>query len=190
MKSYSLTPLLSIEHWSLAIEPSSGRAYTTLPIRAARHQSRFEGSFGVIGRRSPMTNDHVSILNSQFTRKNRRLNPWLQSPPNRREPNLNCGQKCTTVRLTPFPFPLSSEHKHGNIGGRWSITGARSVDKVSFWSAPAERRVPTSRDFVRPGHPRTPDAARAKAVSRSACHRTPQCAWPRRIDRLCPWPRP
>ena len=36
-----------------------------------------------------------------------------------------------------------------------------------------EPGVPASRDFGRPGRPRAPDAARAKAVSRSACHRTP-----------------
>jgi prepilin-type N-terminal cleavage/methylation domain-containing protein len=45
-------------------------------------------------------------------------------------------------------------------------TGAvKAVDKVAFWSAPAERGVPTSRDFGRRGRPTTPDAARAKAFS-------------------------
>jgi hypothetical protein len=77
------------------LDKAAMRPSTTLPIRAAKQQGRFEGSFGVIRRHSSMTNDHFSILNSQFTRKNRRLNPLLQSQPSRCEPNLNCCQKCT-----------------------------------------------------------------------------------------------
>jgi hypothetical protein len=52
--------------------------------------------------------------------------------------------------------------------------GQRSVDKVVFWSAPAERSGDGA--FGRPRRPRMPDAARAKAAPRSACHRTPD--WP------------
>jgi len=58
---------------------------------------------------------------------------------------------------------------------------ARAVDNAVLWSAPAERSVPTSRDFGRPGRPGAPAAARAKAVSRSACHRTPKPPFGRRL---------
>jgi hypothetical protein len=44
-----------------------GRASTTLPIRAAKHHSRSESSFGVIRRHSSITNDRFSMLNFQFT---------------------------------------------------------------------------------------------------------------------------
>ncbi len=64
------------------------RASTTLPIRAAKHQSRFESSLGVIRSHSSMTNDHFSILNFQFTSMNRWPSPLMQP-----QQNLTCLQR-------------------------------------------------------------------------------------------------
>jgi hypothetical protein len=73
---------LSIEHWSLAISE-----YATQLV-ALLHQSRFESSFGVIRSHSSMTNDHFSILNFQFTSKDRWPSPLMQP-----QQNLTCLQR-------------------------------------------------------------------------------------------------
>jgi len=48
----------------------------------------------------------------------------------------------------------------------------RAVAKVGIWSAPAERSGDGA--FGHAGRPGASAAARAKAVSRFACHRTPK----------------
>jgi hypothetical protein len=56
-------------NWPARCRPRrvSGRASTTLPVRAAKHHSRSESSCGVIRGHSSITNDRFSILNFQLT---------------------------------------------------------------------------------------------------------------------------
>jgi hypothetical protein len=65
---------------------------------ALLHQSRFESSLGVIRSHSSMTNDHFSILNFQFTSKDRWPSPLMQP-----QQNLTCLQRLLVFK-DPTPF--------------------------------------------------------------------------------------
>ena len=121
------------------------RASTTLPIRAAKHQSRFESSLGVIRSHSSMTNDHFSILNFQFTSMNRWPSPLMQP-----QQNLTCLQ-----RLLVFK---DSSHVR-RAPGRQAATGRRR-GQLQYPAAIARREA-------RHAHPRSNGAARRRWQVRS-----------------------
>ena len=68
----------------------------------------------------------------------------------------------------PAKLPLASALGRGWRGRR--LVMMSGLVNMIFWSAPAERSGDGA--FARQGRSRTPGASQAKAVSRSACHRT------------------
>jgi len=79
----------------------------------------------------------------------------------------------------PFMLKLSPMDAQRSAGSRAGAT-PRAAKRRLFWSAPAERTADGALDPA--GRAGTAGAARAKAVSRFACHRTPETACPRRVD--------
>jgi hypothetical protein len=107
----SICPLCShvfaneLLHNHIASEYPRVRQSTTEVILAYHpDQSRFESSLGVIGSHSSMTNDHFSILNFQFTSKDRWPSPLMQP-----QQNLACLQRLLVFKDSTPPCLTSNE---------------------------------------------------------------------------------
>ena len=109
-----------------------------------------------------------------FGRTKRRRHPVRRSVRPLRDTLAFCLLPLLASRPLEFGFRISDFRAAGLALQTLREEGACGREREASWSAPAKRSGDGA--FDRPGPPPGPGASQPKAVSRSACHRTPNAS--------------